>query len=205
MPKAILNFQQQTYSNKVLLIVADGESVRYLIPEDPSIRLVEIEDGYTIGAKRNFGCSQAFGEYIAHWDDDDFSAPTRIDDQLSRLTETGKKVAGYSSMYFTDGSQWWTFKRKDPFAIGSSLFYQRRWALENPFAHKQVGEDEDFVKHAKHHKALVSAPAGLMMVASIHPANTAHRSLQPPNWQKTDCPDGVINPCEELYEVLELR
>ena len=38
----------------------------------------------TIGAKRNLACSLAHGDYIAHLDSDDRSAPDRLTDQMAR-------------------------------------------------------------------------------------------------------------------------
>ena len=66
-----------------MLILADGEDVRDLVPnDDDSIRLVHIEEGRTVGEKRNFGVSRACGEIITHFDDDDWSAPARLADQI---------------------------------------------------------------------------------------------------------------------------
>lgn len=201
LPKAIEHFKRQTYPNKRLLIVADGETVRDLVGEDPNITLLEIEDGYTIGAKRNFACSQAVGDIICHWDDDDFSEGNRIHDQVDRLVASGRAVTGYSEMYFTDGATWWTFKRRNPFAIGTSLCYLRAWALEHPFPLKMVGEDDAFVKEAKEQKQLTSVPAGLMMVASVHPGNTSARGFhnaEERNWAVATRPEGIGSPCENL-------
>ena len=77
--------------------------MRDLLPDDASIRLVHIEQGRTIGEKRNFGAGRARGAVIAHWDDDDYSAPDRLEDQVGRLLQSGKAVTGYFAMRFTDG------------------------------------------------------------------------------------------------------
>src|SRR3954465_8432998 len=93
LPRAIACFQAQTYERRELLIVADGDDVRDLVAGLPALPPGTL--GCTgarlgIGAKRNWGCQRATGELIAHWDDDDYSAPTRLADQVARLLESGK-------------------------------------------------------------------------------------------------------------------
>ena len=63
----------------------------------------------TIGAKRNLGCLLASGEYICHVDSDDHSSPNRIAEQMAEMQKTGKHVAGFHSMLFTDGSGFWRY------------------------------------------------------------------------------------------------
>src|SRR5690348_4458021 len=86
LPQAIVCFQLQTYEHRELLIVADGDDVSDLVPqEDSRIRLVCSGSRLTIGAKRNYGCAHACGEIIAHWDDDDYSAQQRLTEQVALL------------------------------------------------------------------------------------------------------------------------
>ena len=162
-------------------------------PHESSIRLIEIEEGRTIGEKRNFGCERAAGEIIAHWDDDDFSAPDRLADQLTRLQSSGKSVTGYSSMYFARNPSlpqsrdrqgavaypldWWLFHCSPTQVIGSSLFYRKSWWKEHPFPAKQVGEDSDFSRMAAQSNQLVSSKAGFLMIATVHEGNTSPRNL----------------------------
>lgn len=185
LPKAIQSFQRQTYRKRELLILADGESVSDLVPKnDPAIRLLHIAEHYTIGQKRNFGSEQARGSIIATWDDDDYSAPERLADQVARLEASGLSVTGYHSMRFTDGVQSWRFEGPDDFAIGTSLCYAKRWWADHPFPSLQVGEDSDFRTTAKSAGQLVSVDANELMVATIHPGNTEPRDLTGPNWKR---------------------
>ena len=166
-----------------MLILADGEDVQDLVPDDDRIRLIIIEEGRTVGEKRNFGAGLSRGEVIIHWDDDDYSAPGRLADQLDRLVQSGKAVTGYSSMYFTDGARWWIYEGIGNFAVGTSLCYRKDWWQDHPFPEKQVGEDTDFVSAAKRYDQLVSAPAGDLMVASVHASNTSPRQLTGVQWK----------------------
>lgn len=183
LPKAIACFQSQTYPRIELLILADGDDVLDLIPDDDRIRLIHLAERRNIGEKRNFGCGYALGDVICHWDDDDHSAPGRLARQIEMLNETGLKVAGFSSMRFTDGQTWWKYKGNKNYALGTSLCYRREWWQSNPFKPTAVGEDNQMVWAAQAAKQIVSEDAGDLMFASTHPGNTSPRMIGD-NWEK---------------------
>lgn len=183
LPKAITCYQKQTYPNRELLILADGESVRDLIPIDDSIRLLELSGSAEIGDKRNLGCERARGPIICHWDDDDYSAPGRIDDHVGRLLESNLSVTGYNSMRFTDGVRWWLYTGAPHYALGTSLCYRREWWRSHPFPSLHVGEDSGFTGAANAAGQLVSVDAGELMWASIHGGNTSPRQLTGSAWK----------------------
>lgn len=185
LPRAIQCFQEQTYPNRELLILSDGVDVRDLVPEDERIRLVAITEGSEIGAKRNFGCEQANGEIIAHWDDDDHSAPGRLADQVQRMLTTGLSVTGYHSMRFKDGAEWWQYVGATTmFSLGTALMYRKEWWQSHPFRALQVGEDNDFVHQAVGARALIAVDAGDLMWASIHQGNTSPKQMSGSNWNR---------------------
>lgn len=183
LPIAIQCFIDQTYPYRELLIIADGVDVRDLIPDDDRIQLHHVDRAAEIGEKRNFGCSLATGEIIAHWDDDDFSAPGRLDDQIRRLGESGKAVTGYRSMRFTDGSRSWQFLGAPEYAIGTSLCYRRDFWRSHKFPAVQTGEDKTFVIEAWNAGQLEPADDLGLMHATIHPGNTSPRSLEGRSWR----------------------
>lgn len=177
LPLAIKYFRAQTYPNKELLIIADGESVRDLAVGD-DIRLIEIESGRKIGEKRNFGCANALGEFVSHWDDDDYSAPGRLADQVRRLQDSGKAVTAYHSMYFGNREgQWWEFQARKMAGIGTSLLYAADYWRSHLFPAKQICEDNEFMHAAAVAKQFVTADASLFMAATIHQGNTSPRNL----------------------------
>jgi glycosyltransferase involved in cell wall biosynthesis len=191
LPRAIACFQAQTYEPRELLIVADGDDVRDLVaglPSLPVVRLVCAESGLTIGAKRNFGCDLARGPVVAHWDDDDYSAPGRLADQVERLLRSGKSVTGYSTMRFTDGVKSWEYVPLPALAAqtgqGTSLVYRRSWWATHPFYDVKSGEDSAFASQAFAAGEFVTAPAGEQLVAWVHPGNTAEKSLRGCNWRE---------------------
>lgn len=193
LPLAIRCFQEQTYPAKELLIVSEGEDVRDLLPKDDRIRVVHIAEGMNIGAKRNYAAEQASGTLIAHWDDDDWSAPERLTDQVNRLEESGKAVTGYSDMLFTDGLGWWLYTGVRGRGVGTSLCYQRAWWQEHPFNNLQSGEDWEFVSLAFRREQSGAVEAGIRMVASAHRGNTSPRPLHnSPNFKRADPPAALL-------------
>lgn len=167
-----------------LVVLADGQDVRDLLPpDDDRARLIHLTDCLPIGQKRNFGCEQAPGDLICHWDDDDWSAPGRIEEQVHRFLSSGREVIGYQSLRFTDGTDWWQYRGESSYALGTSLLYTKQWWSDHPFRAVQVGEDNQFVREAFEAGQLDTVDAGELMYATIHNGNTSPRSLGN-NWSK---------------------
>lgn len=138
----------------------------------------------TIGEKRNYGCERAAGVIIVHWDDDDYSAPGRIADQVDRLSESGLSVTGYNRMSFRDGTRRWLFTGAADFALGTSLCYRKEFWAANRFPGLQIGEDYAFLSAARRLHQIVSVEAGEMMYATVHPGNTSPRQLIGREWKE---------------------
>jgi hypothetical protein len=100
-----------------------------------------------------------------------------LSDQLGRLVESGKSVTGYHSMRFLDRDQWWQYTGTVNYALGTSLVYRRDWWKRRRFHSVQIGEDNQFVAVASNAGELVTADAGELMHATIHPGNTSPRNM----------------------------
>lgn len=168
-----------------MMILADGQDVADLVPANDRIRLLHLEGSPDIGTKRNFGCRRAMGTIVAHWDDDDWSEPGRLSDQIGRLTETGRAVTGYHSMRFTDGVQWWQYEGVPNYALGTSLCYRLDYWKSHNFPAVQVGEDNRFVADAAACGQLATVDASGLMWATIHPGNTSPRNMGS-NWKRIE-------------------
>ena len=154
---------------------------------EPRELIVDAGEG-CVGIKRNRANAKARGAIVAHWDDDDWSAPERLEDQVARLIESGADATGYRDMYFRDEIRdcWWIYraKRRD-FVLGTSLVYWRRVWEARKFPAFQVGEDNAFI----HNRRLAEADAGRMMWATIHAGNTSRKKTGPHNWTRVDAPE----------------
>jgi len=146
--RAIECFDAQTWPDKELVIADDPHAPSF--PEGVErwdieyFRIGRLE----VGAKRNICCGRSRGEVILHWDDDDYSAPGRIADQVARLVASGKSVTGYNSMLFEGDGELWQYTGGEECTLGTSLCYWRDYWKEHPFLSLQIGEDGDFVRRA---------------------------------------------------------
>lgn len=151
-PLAIDYFKKQDYPNKELIIIDDGSSpIKELVPDDPRIRyfFVEQQDP-TIGAKRNYGCQQANGEIITHWDDDDWYAADWLSFQLKSFLTSGADIGGLNQVQYWSPllRTCWVVKNSDtqyPWLSGQSLIYRKEFWEEHYFQDQQTGSDDQFV------------------------------------------------------------
>ena len=188
LPKAIACFLAQTYANRELVIIADGEEgVADLVPASDRIRLMVSGWDLTIGEKRNIGCEAARGDAIAHWDDDDYSFPERLAAQIERLQASRKAVTGYYAMKFTNGAHWWLYTGTPASALGTSLCYWRSWWLSRHFfPGRNIGEDSAFVAQAVRENQFVADPDRGLMHGTIHAGNTISRVVSGPAWREIE-------------------
>jgi glycosyltransferase involved in cell wall biosynthesis len=183
---AIDCFLQQTYRRRELLILDDGDSVEDLVPDDPRVRYFRSTRKRTHGQKANLCCRLSSGELICHWDDDDWSAPTRIGKQVARLHESGASVTGYASLFCFDERSGRAFEYlgRDGYACGASLCYRKRYWGGHRFLALQVGSDNAFVATASSEGHLSSTAGGAQMVCRIHPDNTSLKILDPAHYRE---------------------
>lgn len=179
---AISSFLAQTHKASELLLVDDGE-VPTVVPDDPRIRVIRIPKA-DLGTKRNIACEAARGDVVMHWDDDDWSVPTRMARQLSVLHIRQPLVTGYHGLSFYDMVTKRAYTIVSglnaegvsmlPNAMGTSLAYDKYYWKENPFPAVAIGEDVAFVERAKELRQLHSENGIGMMVVRRHAGNTSN-------------------------------
>lgn len=202
LPHAIRCYQNQTYPNRKLLILSSGESVGDLVPaDDPTISHAHVTGNPPVGEMRNIGVAMIGTDLVAHWDDDDWSAPDRLAHQVPILVDSGRAVAGYQRMLFAAGDgRVWLYRGTNTSLIGSSMVFRRQWAAAHPFKRVQQGEDVLFARHAFARGQAVGCDAECRMWASIHPGNTCPRppvtpgALVTASWKLTTKPAWVVWP-----------
>lgn len=103
LPAIIDCFNQQTWWNKELLILDDTpngkEAIEQLQKQYPNILLWHIEEICSIGSKRNQLIQKASGELIAHFDDDDYYAPTYIETLAKALIDSNAELLKLSAWF----------------------------------------------------------------------------------------------------------
>ena len=110
--RAVECWKRQTYKNRILAIFDTsigerlmpgwktlmGDGIQYLYAGD-NLHW----QAASIGELRNYANMAANAHespVIIHWDDDDFSHPNRISEQVSLLQASGKQCVGYREMLF---------------------------------------------------------------------------------------------------------
>jgi glycosyltransferase involved in cell wall biosynthesis len=188
-PRAIRQFLRQDYPPAAteLLVIDDGlDRVADLIPPDPRIRYLALDEKRSIGAKRNLACAEARGEIILHWDDDDWMAERRIRVQVEALSGAGAEVSGLPRLYFhqPDTGESWEYacpRRDRIWLAGATLCYTKELWRENPFPDTSVGEDTQFL-WTDRPKRLAPLDDPSLYVATLHPGNTSSKRTAVPGW-----------------------
>lgn len=195
--RAVECFRRQTYERKSLVCLDTGEQPHALLHVQTNY--MPKWRGQCIGFLRN-GINALAGnaDILVHWDDDDWSAPTRIAEQVAHLQESGADMVGYREMIFwrtaQDGGEAFHYVNGNPgAALGTSMCYWRRTWERVKFPNLHVGEDLIWTCNltaagmkVRGVSSIVSAgpprpdgliPANARMVATIHGANTTSRGI----------------------------
>lgn len=198
-PRAVDCFRRQDHPARELVIVDDGDDsiadlAHSLAGHDPVITYHRLPHPLPLGAKRNLAISLARGEVIAHWDDDDWSAPHRLRTQVASLLTTGAEICGAGALYFHDPDtrRAWRYHYRPPagaWVAGTSLCYTRATWERDPFPATQVGEDSQFVL-ARDPGKVVDVSEADCVVATLHPQNSAFKDVGGRGW--TAVPLGTV-------------
>jgi glycosyltransferase involved in cell wall biosynthesis len=189
-PHAIQCFQTQDYRNCELLVIDDGtDSIADLIPDDRRISYVQLDTHPSLGGKRNLGCEMARGEYIMHWDDDDWATPSRIATQMrAMIAHPEIDICGLDRLYFYDPSrnEAWFYAHPPgsrAWLAGNTLCYRKSLWRKQPFPEINEGEDTLFVWSLSERQMLPLRNPNFF-VATIHAQNTSPKQTATPGWNR---------------------
>lgn len=191
-PSAINYFINQDYSNAELIIIDDGDDpIKDLIPDNPKIHYFFFKPLGTIGIKRNIACEHANGEFIMHWDDDDYYANEWISRQLNALTTSGADITGLNHVRFYSPmlNQYYGYEDTDedkPWICGATMAYRKAFWEKHHFIDLHVGEDYDFVWNSGAKVFAIDYFDGF--VAILHPHNTSIKPIENPKHKKNAHP-----------------
>ena len=142
--KAIGHFDAQTYENKNLVIVYEGDED--LSPKNHSserIKIIRLRAGseLSLGERRNLSIQNCTGDYFCQWDDDDWYHNRRLELQMEALARSGKSACVLTRVILYDG-------------VGRRAYLssQRNWEgtllcstnlFKDSFRYPQVNRSED--------------------------------------------------------------
>jgi glycosyltransferase involved in cell wall biosynthesis len=196
-PLAIRSFLNQTHQDKELLVLDDGQdTILDLLPKDPRIRYIRHEPPpWTLGHKLNALAQLAHGTILANFDDDDWSAPDRIQYQLAHLTASGKALTGFNSFHYWDTTanqaHLWMHPPRTFCPPGSSQMYTRAWILAHPMRDITLPVDLHFGREANAYHQCTEQPGIGHLVARFHPGCSWKVTMRNRGYQKlppTDLP-----------------
>jgi glycosyltransferase involved in cell wall biosynthesis len=212
---AIQNFQAQDYPNKELLIVDDGDHlVENLVGHLPGVRYLRLKQRTSIGAKRNIACREASGEIIAHWDDDDWYAPTRLRYQVEPIRLGQADLSGLENSFVLELAlgQFWTTRQQLHQRMfvggvhGGTLVFRKRLMDEGLcYPEINLAEDAWLLKQALQrgkHLARLANPGVFIYMRHGHNAwkFKTGQFLDPAGWQKVEPPETFPTTLIQAYQ-----
>jgi glycosyltransferase involved in cell wall biosynthesis len=201
-PLAVELFQAQTYSHRELIVIDDGEhSVRELLPADDRIRYLRLDRRHTLGEKRNLACQQANGEFVVHWDDDDWYGPERLAAQLAPLIRSQADVSALAMTHVLSLSdmRFWRCRPAHHARIhyrdlcpGTLAYRRRLWSAGARYAAVNCAEDVAFLNTLPPSVRITRIPDEHHFVCVRHALNTWSIKLDwqrsPAGWQAINVP-----------------
>lgn len=152
-------FKAQTYPCKELILIDDGNIPAPII-EAPNVKTIRIDQHITLGEKHNIGTAKAQGEYIVHWDDDDYFSPGRLGIQIEPIALGQCDFTGILMDYIltVPDCRFLRWKRGFPrggepvnFAghDGTMAYHRKWWDMGARYAPIMVGEKVEFIHAAQ--------------------------------------------------------
>jgi glycosyltransferase involved in cell wall biosynthesis len=187
--QAIWYFLRQDYPTKELLIIDDGDHpIADLVPEDARIRYVRLDRHQTLAAKRNIACQLSQGEWILHWDDDDWMAADRLSIQVDQARSARALVSGARQVThyrLEQGDAWLGSYPQSGAArlFGGTLIYQRSAWERHPFPEAKGDEGYAFTRQFPVESVHILADASFY-IALLHAGNAAPPNLASSMWQR---------------------
>lgn len=161
--QAVRYFLRQDYPNKELVILDDGADdlghrlTEMGLGEEQRIRYVRGGRGLRLGTKRNRAVELARGEIIAHWDDDDWYASSRLTAQVAPLLSGEADITGLDAGTIFELGPWRFWRCSAPLhrklfvedVHGGTLVYRREvWQKLAHYPDRPVAEDALFLRQA---------------------------------------------------------
>jgi glycosyltransferase involved in cell wall biosynthesis len=198
--RAVHSFQYQTYSPCELIIQyeADDLATRTYLSTlvDPRIVPMEVQamPRLSLGSRRNIAVRDARGKYIAQWDDDDWSAPSRLAEQVAAIRTSGRQGCVLLRCVLFDGALQRAW-------VSASRFWEFSLVAERSavpaFPELEKGEDTPVILRMLNAYQLAGIDRPDLYVYVYHGANTWDRE----HWENAIAKDAQALPLSESQAI----
>jgi glycosyltransferase involved in cell wall biosynthesis len=148
LPIALACFEHQTYQNRELIVVDDGDQFHADLSslQSSAVRLIRVPPGTPLGIKLNHGVNAASGRLIMKMDDDDWYAPEYLETSVNGLLKAERDHCGPTLVFhmgflFFELRTWQVHESIDTNAPGATLLFSKADWARRPF--RPVANDED--------------------------------------------------------------
>ena len=149
--RAVICFMNQSYPNKELVIIDDGEQdytpiLQEIPPQDVLYIKLEKKQDAVLGTLRNVALDKARGDYLIQWDDDDWYHPERIRIQAEVLMKGYDACCLSASLMHLNDPEYMNlpFFGKLPDGIPGSIMHKNNASIRYPEFRK--AEDTVYLK-----------------------------------------------------------
>jgi glycosyltransferase involved in cell wall biosynthesis len=194
--RGIESYMRQVYRRTELVIALDdgpeeaADRLKQYVAAlgRTDVRVVRAPHPTSLGALRNFAMSQASGDLLAVWDDDDIQHPRRLDEQVRALVASGAIGVFLSEAlhFFVDTNElyWTNYKNSVQKCLPGTGVVSRSVAARYPETGPRCarGEDTEFcLQLMAEGKVLLVEDAAHLYIYVTHGQNTSgdehHRML----------------------------
>lgn len=112
--QAVKLFLRQTWTNSELIILDDSPAGEQTpVKDSPRIKVIRLGERLPLGEKHNLGLEASQGDFVAHWDDDDWQSPFRLIRQVEMLVMEPVDLCGHKCdvLLTTGNARFWRFDR----------------------------------------------------------------------------------------------
>lgn len=141
--RAIRHFKAQTYPNKDLVIVYEGD-YEFLIDDTlHDVKLIKLPTGsaLSLGERRNMSIQHCKGDYFCQWDDDDWYHSRRLELQMNALAQSGRSACALKRLILYDALTHKAYLSCERYWEGTLLC--RTDLVDNSIRYPHINRSED--------------------------------------------------------------
>jgi glycosyltransferase involved in cell wall biosynthesis len=176
--RSLLSYCRQTYPNKELIIIDDGDQdLGPLLKDLPAdeVKYIKIEKkkGNVLGYLRNISLEKASGDFITQWDDDDWYHPDRLRIQVETLLQGYDACCLSNALMHIDVESFFHHPYISFFKKGTpgSIMHRRDLSIRYPELRRS---EDDVYLRAWAKKKYIKLPASYayLFIRCFHGTNT---------------------------------